>query len=343
MKPPLDGSNPRRILLIQLRQIGDVLLTTPLVAAVRRRWPSAYLAFAVEPKAAPILEGNPDIDALILRDPAAGDLPFYRRLKRQGFDLVVDFLRNPRSGWMTLASGAAVRVGWDGPGKGLIYNVRPVHRDREVHSVEDKGGLLAPLGISGPFGPPILRLQRRDRESAERFLVTVPGEGPVLLLTFSSPRPSRRWTREGWASLCRLLAGVPGSRIVLAPGPGDEGEAAAIRLASGVDGVVVAPRMSLREHAALIERADLLLGVCSAPRHIAVAVGTPSLILTGPTKESSWRWPSVHHRAVTAPVACRPCHRRECPEMTCMQGITPESAFAAAVALLSLGRPGRDR
>ena len=109
--------DPGRILVIQLRRIGDVILTTPAVAALKARWPRAELDFLVEPAGAEALAGNPHIHELIVyraRGPL-GALPWLRRVRRKRYDWVIDFMGNPRTAFLTSFSGAAVN--------GAVYGV----------------------------------------------------------------------------------------------------------------------------------------------------------------------------------------------------------------------------
>ena len=125
-----------RILLIRLRLIGDVVFTTPLIRALRRAYPDAWIAYLVEREAAPVVEHNPHVDEVVIAPRTRGarriadDLALARRLRRERFDLVLDLHGGPRSAWLTWASGAGERVGYDIKGRRWMYT-RVVHRPRE--------------------------------------------------------------------------------------------------------------------------------------------------------------------------------------------------------------------
>src|SRR5215211_1605702 len=147
-----------RILLIRLRQIGDVVFTTPAVHALRRRFPDAHLSYVVEPAGAPIVVNNPHLNEVIVAPRASGvlgllgDLALARRLRTERYDVAIDFHGGPRASLLTWLSGAPERLGYDVAGRGWMYT-RRIARPRELrprHSVENQWDLLAPLGVSPP-------------------------------------------------------------------------------------------------------------------------------------------------------------------------------------------------
>src|SRR5713226_2304802 len=147
-----------RILLVRLRQIGDVVFTTPAVHALRARFPDAQLTYIVEPRAAAIVAHNPHLDEVIVAPRARGvrglldDLALGRRLRAQRFDVAIDFHGGPRASLLTWLSGASDRIGYEILGRGWMYT-RRVARPRELrrrHSVENQWDLVAPLGVPPP-------------------------------------------------------------------------------------------------------------------------------------------------------------------------------------------------
>jgi heptosyltransferase I len=139
-----------KILLLRLRLIGDVVFTTPLIAALRRAYPAARITYLVEDAAAPIVTGNPHLDEVIIAPRRRGigrlidDVRLARRLRRERFDLVLDLHGGPRSSWLAWASGAPERIGYDLPGRRWMYT-RIAARARELrprHSVQNQWDLL---------------------------------------------------------------------------------------------------------------------------------------------------------------------------------------------------------
>ena len=152
-------SNPHiRLLLIRLREIGDVVFTTPAVRALGQRFPDAHISYLVEPAAAPVVTGHPHIHDVIVAPRAKGlralwtDMTLGRRLHAMAYDVAIDFHGGPRASLLTWLSGAPVRIGYDIAGRAWMYTTR-VARPRELrarHSVVNQWDLLAPLGIGPP-------------------------------------------------------------------------------------------------------------------------------------------------------------------------------------------------
>ena len=116
-----------RILLVRLRVIGDVVFTTPVIRALRHRFPDAHLSYLVEPAAAPIVDGNPHLNELILAPKSSGverivdDITLARRLHRARFDVAIDLHGGPRAGWLTWATRAPMRIGYSIAGRSWMY------------------------------------------------------------------------------------------------------------------------------------------------------------------------------------------------------------------------------
>src|SRR5688572_17155219 len=144
-----------KVLLVRLRLIGDVVFTTPVIRAVRRHLPDAHLTYLVEPPAAPVLQANPHLDALVIAPRRRGaarlrdDLTIARRLRREQFDVAIDLHGGPRGAWFAWESGAPMRIGSAIAGRSWMYtHVVPRAADLSPrHSVRNQFDLLAPLGI----------------------------------------------------------------------------------------------------------------------------------------------------------------------------------------------------
>ena len=144
-----------RILLVRLRLIGDVVFTTPIPRALRRRYPNAHITYVVEPMAEPIVRGNPHLDEIIVIPKRRGlarwrdDWSWARRLRAGRFDIAIDLHGGPRGAWLTWASGAPMRIGYQTPGRTWMYT-HAVERPEGLlprHSVRNQWDLLAPLGF----------------------------------------------------------------------------------------------------------------------------------------------------------------------------------------------------
>jgi lipopolysaccharide heptosyltransferase II len=344
-----------KILLVRLRLIGDVVFTTPLIRALRRHLPDAHLAYLVEPPAAPVVQGNPHLDDVIVAPRRRGvarlgdDLSLARRLRRARFDVAIDLHGGPRGAWFAWASGAPMRIGYTIAGRSWMYtHVVPRAADLSPrHSVANQFDLLAPLGIEqgDPTREPVemaddpaarRRVEQRLRDAGVR------PEHQLIVIHVSAGNPFRRWPAASFTALATgLVTGHAGRRVMLLSGPSDRAAATAIagaaRASLGAEGhAIAAGEFDPAEIRALASRAAVYIGGDSGPLHIAATTTTPIVQLLGPTlaeRSMPWRSTDYFSEAVDmGPLPCRPCHQRECApgDFRCLTGITPERVAAAA-------------
>lgn len=351
-----------KILLIRLRLIGDVVFTTPAVAALRKRFPDAHISYLVEPSATPVLQGNPHIDRLIVAERPRGahrvlyDLRLARELRAHRFDLVIDFHGGPRSSWLTWATGAPQRIGYALPGRGWMYTTRIPWTRALVpprHSVLNQWDLLQPLGIGAPdraHYPTDMPVDAVTVFSVWRRLARA-GVHPhhdVIVIHVSAGNPFRRWPAERFSELAARLAGEKRERrIIISSGPSeteaaDRVAAEAVRRAgSAAEGIVRCGEFTLLELRALVERAALYIGGDTGPMHVASTTRTPIVALFGPTlpeRSLPWRDPAIRSIALDAgALPCRPCHQRHCApgDFRCLTGITVDAVHNAAQEILN--------
>lgn len=341
----------KNILVIQLRQIGDVLLTTPAVKALRDHYPQSRLCYLTETGPAKLLQGNPHIDRIITRDRKGGlsqEIQLVRKLRRAKFDLVIDFFCNPRSAWMSFLTGAPCRIATYHAGRSWWYTYTPKVRGRTGYSAEDKLALLEAIGIEAKLIPPVLHVAEDARHYIGEFFISKgvqkkPCEGsktfvrlkdsPVITLDMTSRRQAKRWIPERYVQLADRLVETYGASTIFIWGPGEK-EMIESLIKQGKHKHILACPTDLMQLAALLERSDLHIGNCSAPRHIAVAVGTPSLTLMGPTKAANWTYPSPIHRVVRGNVPCLECHKTVCETHNCMKALTVQEVEEAVEPLL---------
>lgn len=337
---------PRRILLCQQRQLGDVLLATPAVSLLKERFPQAEIHFLTEKKCLPILEHHPDIFRLWTVERTAGplnQLRLYAAMAAQGFDVAVSFQSLPRCSLALLASRARIRLGFLGRRRNrLVYTHQ--YTPHEGYPAATKAELLAPLGVAYDGRPPRLYLTPVETAWAAGFLRSLGVGKSDLLVTVDAThrRATRKWPGEHYAKLMAdALAAEPRLRFLLLYGPGEQEEVQAILAAlpwTSADDhrrVLLPPRMlSLRELAAVLSQARLHLGNCSAPRHMAVAVGTPSLTVQGATGPE-WTFPGPEHVSISLGLDCQPCDRNECEvRMACLTDLLPEVVLAKMLEML---------
>lgn len=342
---------PQRILVCQQRQIGDALLVTPALELLKHRFPQAQLHLFTEKKCEPLLRHNPHIDALHLlhkreQPNIISQLRWYRSVAAHNFDLVVDFQQLPRCAMLTFFSHAAVRLSHPAPWyRHFLYTheVAPA----PGYAAAAKASQLGPLGIAWRGEKPLLFLTAQEHAEAASLLTSLGlrPEHELITIDATHRRASKRWPAPYFARLIELLGRAqPHLRFLLLRGPGEEEEVTALaelcaQHCTGISALLLLPPLpSLRISAACMARASLHIGNCSAPRHIAVALNVPSLIIPG-ASGPEWTYPDpARHRELRLPLPCYPCSRIECSEAICLTKISPDFAAATALDMLGLAR-----
>ncbi|HEX6434914.1 MAG TPA: lipopolysaccharide heptosyltransferase II [Gemmatimonadales bacterium] len=336
----MDGGTAGRptTLVIQTAFLGDVVLTTPLLSVLAQR--HGPVDVVTTPAAASLLEHHPAVAGVVGYD-KHGAARGWRGLRRLGSELrarryrsVYLPHRSVRSAVLALWSGAAERIGFaDGPAA-LTYT-RRVTRSRIGHEVERLLALAEP--ITGATPPVSLGLTAADQAAADGWL-TAHGVAPG----FAAMAPGSVWGTKRWPYYGELALRMEG-QVVIVGGREDAALAQAVVQASSGKAVSAAGALSLRESAALIQRARLLVANDSAPLHLATAVGTPVLALFGPTVPGFGFGPrgagdvTLGH----AELPCRPCSRHGpeiCPlgHHRCMRDLSVELVSRAMVTMASV-------
>jgi heptosyltransferase-2 len=335
------------VLVVQTSFLGDVVLTTPLLSALRHRLAPRRLAVLVRPDAVELVTGHPDVDQVLVDDKRGRDrglgglVRMARRLHRERFDLVVSPHRSLRTALLLAAARIPRRVGFRESRGALLYHER-VARDRGRHDVERNLALVAPFG--GCAGtPPRLHVPVMADAAARAAALLPPGGGPLVGVAPGSVWATKRWSPEGFAAVIAGLA-ADGARCVLLGTADELGLAEHIRGLGGGQATVLAGRTDPATLVAVVDRLSLLVANDSAPMHIACARGVPVVAVFCATTPALGYGPYGPHATVLqAPLDCRPCARhggRRCPRGTedCMRLVSEAAVLAAARAALADGR-----
>ncbi len=334
VKPP-----PRRVLIVLLGAIGDVVRALPLLGRIRRAWPDAHIAWAVEPKSAPILERHPWLDEVIIHDRSHapfGFAPFLKSVRAGHFDLVLDLQRHLKSGVTSWASGAPERIGF------AAANTKEFNHLFSNRHIEAQPPMRLKLLQYQAFGDALelapaqieFGLRATDDEAARARAMLNDAPRPLLGVFLGSSWPSRVYFPESVAAVIRALATAANGTAPLFPvllGGADDSPLAAevMRNLQGVRALNLAGVTRLRDLIAIFPECAAAFGPDSGPMHIAAAVGCPVVSLWGATAaERSAPWGFADF-AISAEIPCHPCYLRECPiGRECMRRIAPEDVAA---------------
>ena len=347
-----------RILIVRLSAIGDVLHATTVVHNLRRLAPDVHITWLASPPASTLLEGNPDIDRLLLFDrrpidAASARLALgtcWRELRKAkallapyAFDIALDLQGLFLTGILTRLSGAPRRIGIHERHEGNFLFMTEMAPDiPERHKIRRYMTALAPLGI-GPedFMPGlVLKLSDTYDSFAETFFadkkVTLHDpQQPLLLVNTRTTWPDKNWPPEFFG---RALANLPENiQIVFTGAPSDQVyiERAQQEM-EGRASLSIAGQTSLLELAAIFRESDLLLTGDTGPLYIAEAVGLPTLSLWGPTHPGIYGPLTKGHHFILSPHECTACCKTKCRHRSnaCMNAIKPGTVTKALLELL---------
>ena len=320
-------NSPNRILIIQLKRAGDIIVTIPLLPALRAALPEAEIDVLVDQPFAPLLENNPYIHQIRVYDRHAV-WATWRSLHAASYDWILDFQSSPRSIFAGFFSGARLRVGYKVTFWGWFFNRSIKRPGHGVSVTEGKMQLVrSVLPGLGQAGERQIYLTDSERQWAKSQMEEGNDKQGAVGLIPTHRRSSRRWSAASFSELARRLISQ-GRPVWLFWGPGEEDYVAAIQRQAV--GSRMIPSTTLRQMAALLARCQAVVTNDNGPMHLAEAVGAPTVTLYGPTDPMSWNAGGPTHQVLQASnLPCLGCNLNECPfGHECMTQITPERVLA---------------
>lgn len=324
----------KKILVIRIDRIGDVVLSTPTLRALREHFPQAHIALMLRPETEALLLENPSINEIIIYEKRGfiESLRFILDLRKRRFDLAIDLIWDYplKSALLVYLSGAKYRLGYDIAGRGIFFNVRVTSDKKDKHTIERTLDVVRTVGVDTPNREPEIVVSSQSKKAIYEFLSqhNISQEDLVVGIHPGGHYPTQRWSKEGFARVGDEIAKRYGAKVIIV---GSSGET---ELVQGVVGLMETEPVnmagtSLEQLIALIDRCYLFICNNSGPLHIAVALKTPTVSTMGPTIPQRW-WPiGDNHMVIRKDLPCSPCNLGYCPREThdCMRLITPEEVI----------------
>ena len=328
-----------KILLIRLSSLGDIVLTTPAIRAIRAHFPNAYIAMLVAKQSADVLRQNPNLNEIIQFDRSARNkdtgemLRILRILRQRKFALTFDFQRKFRTELLMYLSGASERVG-----KGILCTIR-VPEQGNKHATEHYFDLLHAAGIPAEGRELEMFLSKSERADA---FYAFEGAGVTELQLKVGLFPGagwklREWMPERFASIGDRLVQHFNAQVLIFGGPKDVELVTTVCNLMNEPAIPFAGTLQIRQLAACIEKCDLFLTNDTGPMHIAAAVGTPTLALFGPGNHIRFQPLGDAHTIIRHDVPCSPCKQftDKCKDNICMKQITVDEVWDSISKLLN--------
>jgi heptosyltransferase-1 len=346
----------QNILFIRLSAIGDIVMASPLLAALRAVHPDARIAWLVQPESRDLLEFHPDVDELIvwprqqwhqlLRERRWFALwreirDFRRQLRNHHFDLAIDAQGLLKSGFLAWLSGAGDRIGLGSREGSQWLMTQVVDRGGDSRRIGSEYLHLAmQMGLSGESFEMQLALSEEDERYALGVSQTHGLQGGYLVICPFTTRPQKHWFDERWIELVPRLEERFGMAVIMLGGPGDREHAAAIEIQTSTGLINLTGATRLRQAAALIKYSAMLIGVDTGLTHMGIAFNRPTLCLFGATCPYL---DTTHENAVVIyhKFDCSPCKRRPtCSgRFDCMAAISADEVVDQAALLLATDAP----
>lgn len=346
----IDWSRVSRVLVIRLRSIGDTVLSTPSLIALRRFLPNAKIDILLEDWVAPVLDGFEHVDEILTLGAATSKVALAREVRRRQYDVVFNIHGGTTSTFFAFASMAQHRVGYRNYRLSFVYNHRlsssaDFWGRARTHSAEQQLALLGSVGIPVEDRPKsalvvtpsaVMSLEEKFRDASgkefhhlERFALFHP----------AAAFATKEWAAANFAAVADHLHDR-GVGVIAVAARAERAVLDAVR-ASARNPIQVFDNLSLPEITALASKADLFVGNDSGIAHMAAAVSVPSVVIFGSSNRDHWRpWTDAPNEVVFAPFGCQPCPGFECKEFgdpKCIRTVSVDAVLAAVDRVLAKG------
>lgn len=350
------GSPPKRVLIINIFGIGDVLFTTPVISNLKASYPDLYIGYVCNGRTAALLERNPKIDRVFIYDrddfKEASQrskilvfkklVAFLREIKKERFDTSIDTSLSDFTNWVTWMAGIKRRIGFKYKSRGFFLNQKfPLKGYEDKHVVEYYLSLLKSIGIPVDTKDIELSVDQADMDWADQFfsenigqsnggltIGLVPGGGA----SWGKDAKYKRWGCEKYAKLADKLIEKFSAPIILM---GDKSEldlCGAVSKAMTHRPVMACGETTVSQFAALARKCSLMIVNDGGPLHIAVAAGARTVSIFGPVDDRVYGpYPQGNHVVIKKGLACQPCYRRfrraSCEHISCLNQLTVDQVF----------------
>ncbi|WP_035571305.1 lipopolysaccharide heptosyltransferase II [Halonatronum saccharophilum] len=317
----------KKILIIDLLYLGDLIFTTPFLRSLRKAYPKARIDLVANSIFAPIMEDNPHLDNIYAYNKKWSikeSLNFAKSLREENYQLGLNIHGNWRTALLLRSIKPEYSIGYGGKGRGIFLQ-EELAPSKEKHMVEVYLDFLKDLGLAVDKDRSLeLGVDSKAKESMEDFLKEeCVSEGDRIVgINTGGSWPTKRWTKKGFAQLADALM-TRGDKVIFFGGPTD------VKCVEEIVGmmektpIIAAGRTSLKELAALASLCELFISGDSGPIHVAAAVGTKTVAIFGPSDEKKYRPYGEGHIVLENGIECRPCGEHQCPleHHNCMEKV----------------------
>lgn len=343
----------KRILIVRTDRIGDVIISTPVIKALREAYPNAYLAMLVSPYTRELLESNPYLDETIVYDKDnkhkswLSTLRFALRLKQKRFDLAVVLHPTNRAHLIAYLAGIPMRIGWRRKLSFLLSkSIAHTKQEGSRHELEYNLDLLKLIGIEAQEKGLFISLRPQDEQWVKELFASqgIKSSDPLLAIHPGASCVSKLWPPERFANVADELVKLYGFKILLVSSPKDAHLCRKVAQNMQAKALDLSGRTSIMQLAALLQRCRLFISNDSGPVHVACAVGTPVISIFGRNQKGlgpvRWGPSGKTDIALHKDVGCTECLAHNCrKDFLCLKAISVEEVVLAARRIISPPKP----
>jgi len=345
----------KKILVIKLERIGDLVLTTPILRELRNKFLDRYIVILVNEYNKDIVLEDSNIDEVLIYNPENrglfGWIKFAKTIKKMHFDLVIDLTCNENiflPVLLSYLSKVKYTIGLNQFGRGFLFNMRVPYGNKDSYNplVELMFDIVKPLGVYSNDIRPKISISKEGNIFVKELLYKLNiGENDLLIgIHPGGYYPSQCWLEEGFAQVVDGLTNRYAAKVIIVASPKERDIVSKIAgfMKNKPQGILT--NLTLQQLIGLVSNLDILICNNSGPLHIAVALGIPTVSMMGPTNYKRW-WPiGENHIVIRKEIDCSPCNLSRCRTHKCMRLITPEDILKAVeVQLKNLIKVGQNR
>jgi heptosyltransferase-2 len=338
----------KRILIVRTDKIGDLVLSTPVIKAVRDAYPGSYIAALVRPYAHEVIKNNPYLDEIITYEKSKKgigilkDLKFILALRKKKFDLALVLHPKNRTHIIIFLSGVPERVGYDKKLGVLLTKKIPHIKEYGLkHEIDYTLDIVRYAGIEPLEKKPCVYPDKDAEKKIDDVFIEsgISRDDPVITMHPGSSCPSKRWKVERFAKVADILAEKYRAKIIIIAGPKDKGFGDNMAKFMTAKNINLSGKTTVTDMVSILKRSRLFISNDSGPVHIACAVGTPTISIFGRNDRGlspvRWRPVGAHDIALHKDVGCELCLAHNCKRgFACLEAITADDVIAAADRIL---------
>ncbi len=345
VKIELKNSSKSKILIRAANWVGDAIMTTPVLRAVRKNYPDVHITILAKPWVAPVFYNNPNIDEILIyqdidrHKKGIGTFRLIMDLREHKFDLAVLMQNAFEAALITFMAKIPERLGYNTDARGLLLN-RCIKLDKALkkgHLIDYYRGIIKGCGLKDDGRELDLLPDLKERELACNILKenNISLSEPVIGINpGATGGTAKRWFPDRFAETAKRLSDAFGVKIVIFGGPDDEKLGDYILKKSGEKCVNLAGKTTLRQAFALIEKCSLFITNDSGLMHAAAALNINQIAIIGPTDFIATPPSNQNSKVLRVPVSCSPCKNSECPtDHSCMYKITTDMVFNEGIKM----------